>query len=217
MEGQWRLLVGAARSGDVEEVLRLIQEDPEIVNMAAGMVRWTALHGHLEVVQHLVDYGADIDIKNNDDATPLHRACTGGHLEVVDLLVSSGADPTVQTEFQWTPLMCASSWCRVDVVRYLLGIKAVRTTIEAQSEHGHTALHHALWITDITPADRLEVLKLLVEAGANPTVTNNEGHTPMDKAKAKGYQDCIPILQVRNVLWPHLHLGAIIASLTNCC
>ena len=56
------------------------------------------------------------------------------------------------------------------------------------------------------------MVKLLVEAGANPTMADNEGRTPMDLAKSRDYQECITILQVSTVLWPHLHLSATRAS-----
>ena len=58
--------------------------------------RWTALHfasdsGHLAVVTHLVNAGADVNVTEDDGETPLMLACSGGHLDVVKLLVGRQA------------------------------------------------------------------------------------------------------------------------------
>ena len=52
-----------------------------------------AHQGHLEVVQFLVESGANKDQgKTDDGATPLLIAADRGHLEVVRFLVGSGAN-----------------------------------------------------------------------------------------------------------------------------
>ncbi|KAJ1465229.1 ankyrin repeat-containing domain protein, partial [Baffinella frigidus] len=54
-----------------------------------------AAKGHQEVVQALVDAGADKEAPNkmrDDGATPLSVAAQNGHLPVVRALVDAGAD-----------------------------------------------------------------------------------------------------------------------------
>ena len=184
----------AAEEGDLEEVMRLIQEDPEIVDEIDDNES-TALHlacidGHVEVVSYLLDQGANINTTDNVDATPLYYACYEGRLEVVELLLSRGADPTICDCGGWTPLIVASYEGHVDVVRYLVRNRAVRATIDTQDNTGCTAL----WIASAT--NRTGVVKVLVEVGANPMVADRYGRTPLDMAKNKGYDDCITILEV---------------------
>ena len=184
----------AARQGNLEEVMRLIQEDPEIVN-ATDEDGNTALHlasfkGHVDVVSYLLDQGANIDGEGMDDETALVYACNMGHLEVVELLLSRGADPTICNDGGWTPLMMASYRGYVDVVRYLVRNKAVRATIDTQDRYGWTAL----WIASLW--DRMEVVKVLVEVGVNPMVADEDGRTPLDIAKDQGHEECIIILEV---------------------
>ena len=86
--------------------------------------------------------------------------------------------------------MTATVRGHVDVVRCLVRNKAVRATIDAQDVMGRTPLWYA------SCDGRMEVLKLLVEVGANPMVASNAGHTPLDIARRNGHNICIPILEV---------------------
>ena len=52
-----------------------------------------ALGGHREVVQLLLDHGADVNIRDEESgATPLYYAASLGRVEVVKLLIERGAD-----------------------------------------------------------------------------------------------------------------------------
>lgn len=81
----------SARGGDVEAVKECLAEEVPINHKDAQMGN-TALHlasanGHKEVVEFLLDAGADINLLNNSKNTPLHWACLLGRLEVVKLLI----------------------------------------------------------------------------------------------------------------------------------
>ncbi|KAJ1488338.1 ankyrin repeat-containing domain protein, partial [Baffinella frigidus] len=58
---------------------------------------WTPLHwaghqGHGAVVHVLLENGAAVSSKTNEDATPLHWASSEGHEAVVQTLLEHGAD-----------------------------------------------------------------------------------------------------------------------------
>jgi ankyrin repeat protein len=48
--------------------------------------------GDLAGVQALLDAGADVNAKDEDGLTPLHRAALAGHKEIVELLITKGAE-----------------------------------------------------------------------------------------------------------------------------
>jgi ankyrin repeat protein len=58
-----------------------------------------ALGGHREIVELLLDHGADINIKDQESgATPLYYAASMGRVEVVELLIGKGADLTLKNK-----------------------------------------------------------------------------------------------------------------------
>jgi cell wall assembly regulator SMI1 len=78
---------------------------------------------NLEIVQLLVERGADINIgQRRGERTPLFWACwgMGEKLPLVRWLVEHGADVNALTAFDGTPLHSAVMWEHGDVIRYLL-------------------------------------------------------------------------------------------------
>ena len=51
-----------------------------------------AAGGHLEIVDLLLDHGADVDSPQTGDITPLMSAGAGGHRKIAELLLDRGAD-----------------------------------------------------------------------------------------------------------------------------
>lgn len=97
-----------------------------------------------------------------------------------DKLLAMGADPGRGDELGKTPLMIAAESNRPDAVRKLLAagasVDAVRGADEWRTSptHGKTALHYAA-----AHADRL-VIRLLLDAGADPFRKNSKELAPKD-------------------------------------
>ncbi|UCD49555.1 MAG: ankyrin repeat domain-containing protein [Phycisphaerales bacterium] len=89
----------AARRGDRKAVERQLALGVN-VNSHHFWTSETALieaaaHGHRDIVQLLIDRGADVNMKGEAWYGPLHAASAGGYVEIVELLLDHGADVSI--------------------------------------------------------------------------------------------------------------------------
>ena len=83
-------------SGNVKDVITILDENPELINATDGGMSFTLLHlasmvGNAEVAHYLIKNGADVDAKDAEGFTPLIRAKANKNLDIVEVLVSNGA------------------------------------------------------------------------------------------------------------------------------
>lgn len=94
-------LLKAAREGDTDELKRIIEsvEDDDIrdfVNIQRPVTNICALHlaakgGYFDICELLFQYGADLDLTNTDERTPLHFAAMKGFYDICKYFVENGA------------------------------------------------------------------------------------------------------------------------------
>lgn len=89
----------------------------------------------------------------------------------------------------WTPLMAAAINRNMEVIECLLNHQPP-VPIDGRNEEGATALWWACY------EGRSKVARMLLEAGADHTIADKYGQTPMDIAREKGCQSCIELFQV---------------------
>ncbi|XP_021431458.2 poly [ADP-ribose] polymerase tankyrase-2 isoform X1 [Oncorhynchus mykiss] len=136
-----REIFEACRNGDVESVRRLVT--PENVNSrdTAGR-KSTPLHfaagfGRRDVVDYLLQNGANVHARDEGGLVSLHNACSFGHSEVVNLLLHHGADANSRDNWSYTPLHEAAIKGKSDVCIVLLQHGAEPTI---RNTDGRTAL-----------------------------------------------------------------------------
>lgn len=71
--------------------------------------------GRKDVVEHLLETGANVHARDDGGLIPLHNACSFGHAEVVSLLLCQGADPNARDSWNYTPLHEAAIKGKLDV------------------------------------------------------------------------------------------------------
>ena len=104
----------------------------------------------------LMESGADIDARDNDQSTPLHWACEYGHTEVAMALIKRGADgrrvhsldSSLKSLFErlwnFSPLMCALYENDVGSFRALLD--AYDESSDVSSADGWGVLHAGVYL-----------------------------------------------------------------------
>lgn len=64
--------------------------DTESASLPIG---WAASYNHGDVIQVLIDYGADPDAELSEGLKPLHRAAKSNHVDAVKVLLAAGVSP----------------------------------------------------------------------------------------------------------------------------
>jgi ankyrin repeat protein len=98
------------KSGDEAE--GICSTHPELKSY---LLLYASVEGHLEMVRHLVEKGADVNVRRSFHAalavpgvTPLHGAASEGHLEVARFLLSSGARTDLKDRYGRSALQWAT-------------------------------------------------------------------------------------------------------------
>ena len=74
--------------------------------------------GYFDIVQYLLENGADTVITDIKGQSALHMTAENGHLSITKLLVDSGMTMTKDND-GLTPLMLAANNCKTVIVEYL--------------------------------------------------------------------------------------------------
>ncbi|MFB9275943.1 ankyrin repeat domain-containing protein [Cohnella cellulosilytica] len=189
-----RDLLQAADQGDRKAVERLLEQGADL-NAVDGRGRTAAmiavLNDRLDLFKLLADRGADIDIRDDRLDNPLLYSGAEGKLDFLKLALAAGADTTITNRFGGTALIPAADRGHVEIVRELLEHSDV--DVDHVNNLGWTALLEAVILGD-GGSDHREIVRLLVKHGADVNLADNDGVTPLQHAKSRGYREMADIL-----------------------
>lgn len=182
----------ACARGNLARVRELIAQKKDRVNQpnhhGYTPLYWTAYNNDLELLQALLEAGANINQPNNDDDgwAPLHRAAYEGYLEFVQELIKKGADVNQQTNDGGCALGKAAYRGHIEVVQTLITANA---NVNLQDKHGKTPIMSAS-----AEFDHPKVAQILLNAGADVNHRDSSGWTALHVSAMWGYYETIQVL-----------------------
>ena len=191
-------LIAACLRGDQAAIRDAIAKHPEFVKSHEALFA-AARYNRREAVELLLDLGTSPDVESSVGERALHIAAYDDAVDVGELLIARGADvDPIGRQYDNTPLGGAmhcqsarmidllarhsrSAWevgysGHVDRLRELLAERPER----ARGYDGETLL---MYLPPDDESTAMEVARLLLEYGADPTIKDPQGKTAADRAE----------------------------------
>jgi ankyrin repeat protein len=123
--------------------------------------------------------------------SPFLYAGAEGRLEILRMSLARGADLASVNRYGGTALIPAAHHGHIETVRELL-----RTDIDIDHVNylGWTALLETVILGDGGPT-YIEIARLLIDAGADVNIADNDNVSPLDHAVARGYDEIANLLR----------------------
>ncbi|XP_066839266.1 protein phosphatase 1 regulatory subunit 12B isoform X4 [Anser cygnoides] len=209
------VFLAACSSGDTEEVKRLLGRGARVDTTNVDGL--TALHQacideNLDMVKFLVENGANVNQQDNEGWTPLHAVASCGYLNIAEYLISHGANVAAVNSEGEVPSDIAEEAAMKDLLLEQVKKQGVDLDLARKEEEQQMLQDARQWlnsgrIEDIkqprTGATALhvaaakgysEVMRLLIQAGFNLNVQDNDGWTPLHAAAHWGVKEACSIL-----------------------
>ncbi|KAF3941614.1 Inversin [Dactylella cylindrospora] len=159
--------------------------ETNLVNVPSP-IYYAASLGLLEVVQMLLDEGADANDRGGVHGSPLQAAVWKANLAIVELLLDNDADVAAEGGQHGSAIHIASLRGNLDIVKTLLDHEAQPTN---RSGRFGSALHAA------AEGGQLAVVKLLLSRpDVDPNLPDDLGRTPLWLAAQSGHADVVQLL-----------------------
>ena len=187
-------LLRAAAEGDVSTVVAALDAGADLEardghDRTALLI--AAAEDHVEVARLLVERGADADALDDRHDTPWLVTGVTGSVAMLEALLPADPDLTIRNRYGGVSVIPASERGHVDYVR-----RVGQTSIDVDhvNDLGWTALLEAVILGDGGERHQ-EIVRILLDAGADRSIADHDGVTALRHAEARGQTRVAEILR----------------------
>ncbi|XP_070190180.1 protein phosphatase 1 regulatory subunit 12A-like isoform X13 [Littorina saxatilis] len=209
------VFLAACSSGDKDEVKKLLERGADI--NTANVDGLTALHqacidDNLDMVEFLVEEGADVDVCDNEGWTPLHATASCGFTEIARYLLKHGANVAAVNNDGDLALDIAEDEEMENLLQKEMDTKGVDADSARREEEDCMMADANRWLQDNNIEDNIHpktgatalhvaaakgyinVMNVLLQAGADINARDNDGWTPLHAAVHWGQEESCQLL-----------------------
>ena len=188
-------LHAAARHGDIATILELASSGADLeARDTAGRtpLHLAAFASREEAVQALAQAGAKLNALEHQAYNIVTIAAVANNLEILDLALSLGGNPgNITSPYDGTALIAAAHLGHHEIVLRLIDGGA---PLDHVNNLGWTALMEAIVLGNGGP-NHIETVRLLVSAGADKSIADPEGMSPLMHALERKYSAITALLK----------------------
>ncbi len=164
-----------------------------------------AAAGDTAAVKSWLEKGVDVNMRGNDNNTPIMEAAYAGKTETVKLLLDHGADLSAKKNDGETVTTLGGG--HPEIVALFKNVSALvaaagkgenkliseliekGTPVNGLDANGQSALTEASWNGNTA------TVKLLLEKGADPAIKKSDGQTPLALAQSQKHPEIVTLLE----------------------
>ena len=208
----------ATMNGDLEVIkliLKKLGRDSNFVNLSDSK-KWTALHyaalesSFPEIITLLVEAGANTELRNSENLTPLMMSLSNKNVEIMKSLIKAGADPSVEnTKGMPLIMQCITGiYTGESTIEHLKELIRLGANVDRRMNNGkgHSALVQAV-VMSCPP----EVIELLADNTKNINAKGSDGHSaysialslensPNEKTNTENIKSALSILESKGAV-----------------
>lgn len=185
----------AAHHGDLDALKSLLAEDVGLETRdddGRTPAIIAAFASRDEALRALAAAGADLNAMERRFYDVVTIAAVADDLQLLDLALELGADASnVTSPYHGTALIAAAHLGHHEVVTRLIRAGA---PLDHVNNLGWTALMEAVVLGDGGPA-HIATVRTLVDAGADRSIADRRGLTPLEHARLRDYSKIVEILE----------------------
>lgn len=187
-------LLAAATDGDADRAALMLRGKADLETRDGSdrtALLLAATYDRVPVARLLVALGADPDALDDRHDTPWLVTGVTGSVAMLEALLPSDPDLTIRNRYGGISVIPASERGHVDYVR-----RVVQTGIDVNhvNDLGWTALLEAVILGDGTTPYQ-EIVRILLDAGADTAIADRDGVTALGHATAAGQVEIAKILR----------------------